>query len=67
MRQVLFQVATMIFSGIIFLVVEPSKANAETEANTEKVLAPVSFQVKDPEYKSMEILWLVTRLTVEGP
>jgi len=36
MRQVLFQVATMIFFGIIFLVVEPSKANAETEANTEK-------------------------------
>ena len=36
MRQVLFQVATMIFFGIIFLVVEPSKANAETVANTEK-------------------------------
>ena len=36
MRQVLFQVSTMIFFGIIFLVVEPSKANAETEANTEK-------------------------------
>ena len=36
MRQVLLQVATMNYFGIIFLVVEPSKANAETEANTEK-------------------------------
>ena len=46
MRQVLFQVATMIFSGIIFLVVEPSKANAETEANTEKGPRPGVFPSK---------------------
>ena len=46
MRQVLFQVATMIFFGIIFLVVEPSKANAETEANTEKSPRPGVFPSK---------------------
>ena len=36
MKQVLFQVATIIFSGIIFLLVDPFEANAETEVNTEK-------------------------------
>ena len=46
MRQVLFQVATMIFSGIIFLVVEPSKANAETEADNEKGPRPGVFPSK---------------------
>ena len=46
MRQVLFQVVTLIFSGIIFLVVEPFKANAETEANTEKGPRPGVFPSK---------------------
>ena len=46
MRQVLFQVVTMIFYGIIFLVVEPFKANAETEANTEKSPRPGVFPSK---------------------
>ena len=41
MKQVLFQVATIIFSGIIFLLVDPFEANAETEVNTEK--GPVSY------------------------
>ena len=36
----------MIFFGIIFLVVEPSKANAETEANTEKSPRPGVFPSK---------------------
>ena len=36
MKQVLFQVATIIFSGIIFLVVYPFEVNAETDVNTEK-------------------------------
>ena len=36
MKQVLFQVATIIFSGIIFLLVDPFEANAGTEVNTEK-------------------------------
>ena len=47
MRQVLFQVVTLIFSGIIFLVVEPFKANAETEANTEKGPRPGVFPSKE--------------------
>lgn len=47
MRQVLFQVVTLIFSGIIFLVVEPFKANAETEANTEKGPRPGIFPSKE--------------------
>lgn len=46
MRQVLFQVVTMIFYGIIFLVVEPFKANAETEADTEKSPRPGVFPSK---------------------
>ena len=36
MKQVLFQVATIIFSGIIFLVVYLFEVNAETDVNTEK-------------------------------
>ena len=36
MKQDLFQVATIIFSGIIFLVVYPFEVNAETDVNTEK-------------------------------
>ena len=47
MRQVLFQVVTLIFSGIIFLVVEPFKAIAETEANTEKGPRPGVFPSKE--------------------
>ena len=47
MRQVLFQVVTLIFSGIIFLVVEPFKANAETEADTEKSPRPGVFPSKE--------------------
>ena len=47
MRQVLFQVVTMIFYRIIFLVVEPFKANAETEANTEKGPRPGVFPSKE--------------------
>lgn len=47
MRQVLFQFVTLIFSGIIFLVVEPFKANAETEANTEKGPRPGVFPSKE--------------------
>lgn len=47
MRQVLFQVVTLIFSGIIFLVVEPFKANAETEADTEKGPRPGVFPSKE--------------------
>ena len=46
MRQVLFQVVTMIFYGIIFLVVEPFEANAETEADTEKSPRPGVFPSK---------------------
>ena len=46
MRQVLFQVVTLIFSGIIFLVVEPFKANAETEADTENSPRPGVFPSK---------------------
>lgn len=46
MRQVLFQVVTLIFSGIIFLVVEPFEANAETEADTEKSPRPGVFPSK---------------------
>ena len=36
MKQVLFQVATIIFSGIIFSVVYLFEVNAETDVNTEK-------------------------------